>query len=86
MEIDTSGFLDHVPEQRVTVNIKGEQPVEYHYDIQQPTHLIKLNLPPNLGKEVKIDFLLPNASSPKHLGLSEDTRELGIAIKSVSFK
>jgi len=33
---------------------------------------------------VRVEFVIPTASSPKSLGLSEDIRRLGIALSSVS--
>jgi len=36
------------------------------------------------GPKLIIDFELPNAISPKKLGISEDSRELGIALQSLT--
>ena len=86
LEIETSGFLDHVTQQRVLVNVKNQSPVEYTFNDQKPNHLMKLTLPNEKSNEVQIEFSLPDAISPKQLGIGEDARRLGISIKSITFK
>jgi len=86
LQIDSWGFLDHVAVQRVLVGVEGAPAVEYRFDVGHPMHLISLALPKNLGKEVQVNFILPDAISPKQLGLSQDARQLGISIKRIEFK
>jgi hypothetical protein len=47
---------------------------------------IQFPLPRNVlsPRGVRVEFVIPTASSPKSLGLSEDIRKLGIALSSVS--
>ena len=52
------------------------------------SNLIKLTIPASAyGKEwLEIDFKIPNAISPKALGMGEDDRQLGLGIKSAVFE
>lgn len=86
VHIDTAGFLIKVPAQRLTVGIQGQPPVNYLYDASHPEQIISLKLPPNITKEVQINFSLPDARSPQELGLGEDGRKLGISIRTLEFK
>ncbi len=47
---------------------------------------VQFALPRNVlsPRGVRVEFVIPTASSPKSLGLSEDIRKLGIALSSVS--
>lgn len=86
LEIDSSAFLDHVPLQRVSVGIKDQAPVEYRFQKNHPSHLIVLELPARAGPEIQIDFTLPDAISPRQLGLSQDARQLGLVIRTLKFQ
>ncbi len=85
LQIDSIGFLDHLPAQRVIAGIKGEAAIEYRFDANHPSQLIVMTLPKDVGNEVQIDFSLPDAISPEQLGLNNDTRKLGIAIKNIEY-
>ena len=86
VQIDSLAFLDRVAVQRVIVGIEGQAPVEHRFDAGHPYHLFVLDLPENVGKEVQINFNLPDAISPQQLGLGQDTRQLGMAIRTIEFK
>jgi len=86
LQIDAAGFLIKMEAQRVSVNLQGQPPVNYLFDTSHPEHLISLKLPPGTAQEVQIHFSLPDARSPKELGLSDDGRKLGIAIRTLEFK
>lgn len=86
VDIEGEVFLDHVPAQRIIVGIKGQTPVEYRFDASHPAQLMVLKLPATVGPAVQIDFTLPDAASPRQLGLSQDVRQLGIAIRTIEFK
>ena len=85
LQIDSSGFLAHVSAQRVFAGIKGEAAIEYRFDTNHPSKLITMTLPRNIGNELQNDFKLPDAISPEQLGISNDTRKLGIVIKNIEF-
>jgi len=68
--------------QRVAININGKKagewvvnaPGEYKLDI--PQDYLK-------GSELNITFELPDAASPLELSVSEDSRKLGLGIKTI---
>jgi hypothetical protein len=86
IEVDATAFLDKVPSQRVSLSINGQPPVNYLFEAGKPSSLMVIDLPPQVGPEVQIDFTLPDATSPQQLGLSADARQLGISIKTIEFK
>jgi hypothetical protein len=86
VHIDAVAFLNQVPIQRVLVSIQGAAPVEYRFDASHPAHTMQFKLSKPAGQFVDIALSLPDAVSPKQLGLNQDERKLGIAIKSIEFK
>lgn len=88
IEIDSFGFIVQNSIQRVNANIKTYPPIEYRFDKAQPAQLIVLEFPKELTKEteIQIELALPDAISGKQLNISTDTRKLGVAIKSITFK
>jgi hypothetical protein len=86
LKITAFAFLDHVKLQRVRVGINDEIPIEYRFDSNQPKKIMILDLPWAAEKEIKIDFSLPDAISPKELDISKDHRKLGIAISNIEFE
>ena len=86
VHIDAAAFLLQVPVQRVLVSIQGAVPVEYRFDASQPARTLVLNLPKPAGQFVDIDLTLPDAVSPRQLGINQDGRQLGIAIRSIEFQ
>jgi hypothetical protein len=86
VQIDAVAFLNQVPVQRALVSVQGGVPVEYRFDAGHPAHTMVLNLPKTAEQFVDIELTLPDAVSPKQLGLGQDGRQLGISIKSIEFK
>lgn len=48
--------------------------------LKLPKHILEK------GSILEIKFELPNAASPKELGISNDSRKLGIALKSFTIR
>lgn len=72
--------------QRLVVTIKSSVN-EYILSNTSGWRNIEIALPASkAGEKMTIDFHMPDAISPKQLGLSEDNRLLGIGIKSISFE
>lgn len=86
IEIDASGFLVQKITQRVALTIDGKTTTNYLFDDSHSRHVMVLDLPEKPGKDAMIDLVLPDAVSGKKLGVSNDVRQLGIAIKSITFK
>jgi hypothetical protein len=86
VRISTQGFVSGSHAQRVVIAINGGRPSEHHYDAYTPESVIELPVPADSTREIKISWSLPEAVSPKELGLSADDRKLGIGVRSVEFK
>lgn len=87
VRLETSAFLHgKVASQRVSVSFNGGPATEYLYDMEHPRSLIELALPATKENRFEMRFSLPDAVSPKQIGLSEDGRRLGISVKSIEFK
>jgi hypothetical protein len=53
------------------------------HDAEHPKRIIELPLPASVGKEFAIRFSLPDAISPKQIGLNEDRRQLGLMVCTI---
>ena len=88
LTLDVRAFINNQhPSQQVNISINGlflKTVTLSAFDGNK----IELNLPPSTyGKEwIEIGFSLPQAVSPKELGMGEDNRKLGIGLKSVVFR
>jgi len=75
---------DKLPRQRIGVDINGDQLAEWdvsekikqHASVRIPSGLVR-------GKTLHIKFHLPDAASPRTLGLGGDERRLGIALSTM---
>jgi hypothetical protein len=67
--------------QRVLLSVNDGPPKQYDFDKERT---ITIELPPETD-QLKLDFGLPDAASPKELGFGNDERKLGIFVKSISF-
>lgn len=83
--INTTAFLNKNQEQHVYVSINKSNPIEFHYTQKLINRSLEISLPKNIGGEIKLQFYLPDAVSPKELGISNDTREIAINIHSIKF-
>lgn len=86
LEIEATAFLNRVPAQVVRVNVLGQTPVSYVFDSSKPLQRMTLSLPEGLGREVTIELQVPNAASPRDLGLGDDGRALGLLLRTIEFK
>jgi hypothetical protein len=81
VEITASGYSPSGKAQSVLLSANNGPPKQYDFD-KERTITIELSLDTD---ELKLDFVLPNAASPKELGFGRDERKLGIFVKSISF-
>lgn len=71
--------------QRLSVRIDSTEN-EYQFD-SNSGRIIEIALPKReVGEKLNIDFNMPDAISPKQLGLSIDARMLGVSVKTISFE
>jgi hypothetical protein len=86
VRISTTGFVYRNHSQRALVSVNGSKPVEYRYEAGREMKVIELPLAHISAGEVRISFSLPDAVSPKELGMNEDTRKIAISVKSFEFE
>lgn len=89
LEFDTQAFVnDKVPEQIVTVTVAGAPVGEWRYGLPFAQGVKqKITVPAaarEAGAPLTVEFSLPNATSPKAIGQSEDLRTLALGVYSVS--
>jgi hypothetical protein len=85
IDIDAAAFLNKVVSQRAIVTVNGARPLTFVFDAAQP-RTITVPLAGAIGQQVEIRLSLPDARSPRELGLSGDARKLGLALRSLDFK
>ncbi len=73
-------------EQRVQISSQGR--TLYDGTVTNDAPYIEFDVPADCARKdlLELDFALPDACSPKSIGVSEDERELGIRFKSISFE
>jgi hypothetical protein len=86
VRIATSGFVLAGHTQRVLVSVNGSKAVEALYVPDQTTKVIEVPLPNSPGQKLLVTFSLPDAVTPKELGLNSDTRKIAISVRSIEFK
>ena len=74
-----------VNSQKVTLTFNGERLKEFELAAGPPQE-IEVTIPAtNMGTDNVLKFQLPNAASPRSLGLSDDDRLLGLRVEWVEF-
>jgi hypothetical protein len=86
VRIATSGFVFAGHTQRALVSVNGSQAVEEDYAPDQTTKMIEVPLPNSPGDKLLVTFSLPDAVTPKELGLNSDRRKIAISVRSIEFK
>jgi hypothetical protein len=88
LTLDLRAFIQSKhPTQQVNISLNGEPQKTVTLN-KLDNNQIELSIPSSAyGKEwINLSFNLPQAISPKELGMSEDTRKLGIGLKSAVFR
>jgi hypothetical protein len=75
------------PEQHVAIRVDGVEVQKLHFHYPNATEL-QANIPLNAIRlkgpgSITIEFLMPQAVSPASIGLSAETRVIGIGLKSL---
>lgn len=87
VKLDLRAFVGGtLTKQKVQISIQGNSPQIFELNHFE-NNIVELKFRPekNSNEVLKIDLFLPNASTPKELGLSEDQRMLGIGLKKIIF-
>jgi hypothetical protein len=71
--------------QRVWISVNGERKQEFLLTNTADKN-IDLTIASSSGNQGEIDFELPDAISPKDLGINADTRQLAIGVKSIEIR
>ena len=72
--------------QRVMVSVDGKQASELRLDGERRDYEIAIDLDnPELDLQHEIVFRLPDAHSPQSVGMTQDPRQLGISMSSLTF-
>ena len=74
------------PEQRFSIAFNGKPVAKFSFNDDLP-HEISFALPSNIMRQQNLlELFLPDAKSPNSLGVSKDSRSLGIAVYWIQFK
>jgi hypothetical protein len=74
------------PEQRVNITLNGRPLEQLSLDSSEPRE-VAIDLPADLLRsQNSLEFALPDATSPRSLGLGGDDRPLGIAVYWIQFE
>lgn len=83
--LETGAFFG-VPKQRLQVVQNGVPVKEFVYDQNNPHPTLEIDLQPDAEGKSVLELRLPDARSPQELGLSSDTRVLGILLETLEFR
>lgn len=84
VRISGVAFVPSAHVQRASISVNGGVAHEFVFDGTKNAQPIVLPVP-NSGPTITIKFLLPDAVSPRALGLSEDARQLGFFVTAIQF-
>ncbi|WP_028202151.1 hypothetical protein [Paraburkholderia nodosa] len=82
VRISGFAFVPATHVQHVSISVNGGDAQEFVFDSGKPEQSIVLAVPKG-ASGIRIKFLLPDAVSPKAMGLSTDPRVLGFYLKSI---
>lgn len=87
VEISASAFRSDVASQRAVVTVEGGVPLHGAFGGPGvPAQSMSLPLGGYGGRELVVQFALPDAVSPQQLGLSGDARKLALFVQAIEFK
>lgn len=85
VEITASAFRSDVASQRAVLTVEGMPPQRASF-AGAGERTLSLPLSGRAADELVVQFELPDAVSPQQLGLSGDTRKLGLSVRAIEFK
>ena len=85
--LELRAFVDaNHPIQNISIAVDGDTPRQYKLQSFDKNKIV-LPLSDFSGKSlIELNFIIPEARSPKATGISEDTRELGVGLISATFR
>ena len=85
VDVEVVAFRGDIASMRALVGVEG-QPLRQLTVGGSATQTLSLPLGGQAAREVVIRFELPDVRSPQELGLSNDTRKLGLLVRAIEFK
>jgi hypothetical protein len=86
MRVATTAFLFRGHTRHVSISLNGARPIELEYVAGGETKMLELDISALRAGPIQLRFTLPDAVSPKELGLNIDARKIAISVKSVEFE
>jgi hypothetical protein len=81
--IDASAFLPGNHSQRVVASVNGSSKSLFLFTSKNPHQVLALPIPGGNSGLLELRFELPDALSPKSVGLNADPRTLGVKLRSI---
>jgi hypothetical protein len=86
MRVATTAFVFRGHTQHVSISLNGAKPKELDYVAGGETKMLEFDISALRAGPIHLRFTLPDAVSPKKLGLNPDARKIAISVKSVEFE
>jgi hypothetical protein len=81
--ITTSAFVPKGRTQRLRLSFNDRPPHEVVYEKEWEVKILELRPPPTASERLRLTFEMPDAISPRRLGLTPDPRMLGIWVDTI---
>lgn len=86
VRITTWGYVYSGHLQEVIISINGRKATEVHLGPGNDRKVIELPVPNSPGNKLSIAFSLPDAVSPRDLGMNSDPRKIAISVGTIEFR
>jgi hypothetical protein len=86
MRVATTAFVFRGHTQHASISLNGAKPKELEYVAGGETKMLEFDISALRAGPIHLRFTLPDAVSPKKLGLNPDARKIAISVKSVEFE
>jgi hypothetical protein len=86
VRITTWGYVYSGHSQRAIISINGLKATEVRFGPGNDREVIELPLPSSPGNKLSIEFFLPDAVSPRELGMNSDPRKIAINVGTIEFR
>jgi hypothetical protein len=89
LDVDAMAYLtEQHPNQTIIAEANGTEIAKWTFDLASSSGMRSAEIPKSLIKDgtLKIVFKAPGSVSPKQLGQSEDTRVLGLGVKTLTLR
>jgi hypothetical protein len=86
VRITTWGYVYLGHSQRAIVSMNGSKAAEVHFEPGSDRKVIELPIPSSPDNKLSIEFSLPDAVSPRDLGMNTDPRKIAISVGTIEFR